>query len=126
MAFTGADRSEYGDAIRRYSTGVTKQILESPPIDCPTGKGPKKLIEEFNKKNNVGQRGGRGGQNGWTGRQNDWNQNGQGQNNFYNRGNQRGGGRGYGRGGHQGGRGGYQNWNNGQKWGNGQNWQGLY
>ena len=59
MAFDGGDRNELSDAIKKYNTGVTKTILDSPPVDCPTGKGPKKFMEEFNKKNNPN--GGRGG-----------------------------------------------------------------
>ena len=54
LAFSDNDRNEYANTILRYSSGLTKTILESPCVDNG-GKGSKKVLEEYQKKNTQNQ-----------------------------------------------------------------------
>ena len=120
IAFSDQDRNEFGDNLKRFNTGVTRGLLDCPPIDCPSGKGPKKLMDELNKKNSNNQpkNGNRGGGNSYSrgnyynsGNPNGYHQNGQQGDGYQKRDNYqrgRGGYRGRGRGGYQHQHGGYQ------------------
>ena len=77
MAFSDLDRNEYANTILRYNSGLTKSILESPCVDNG-GKGTKKTLEEFQKKNSQNQGNHGRGQNGRGNGQNGQGQNGQG------------------------------------------------
>ena len=66
--------------MSRFSTGISKEVLNSPPLDCDGGKSTKKCMDEFKKKHakqNDSGRGGRGGIGGRGGR-GKWNDRGRG------------------------------------------------
>ena len=77
MGFERHNRDELAGWLTRFSTGISKEVLNSPPLDCDGGRSTKKCMEDFKKKhakqgrgkwNDRGRGGrGRGGRGGYRG-----------------------------------------------------------